>query len=228
MFLLSNLIVTFTFFIFSLTSSCGESDKNLNSLEKIPSEKPINDIVVRPPSSQPKERLFYQPYQEEIEVYELLTNHLKELSKTEKVYLSECRCLDQLTRNLNKIDLTSRYQLDRHVTNFMSKNYPNDQTLNLVFFGSGTLLNELTIVSKLSQAGYDLNIHLLDPFYFLYDAEDAVEKFKFYRNDMSQLPSEQLVYDYYWKEITLDKMLGAYARHHIALRQFRHIMGKVS
>ena len=203
--------------------SCGNNTDKKSSEPKEQSQSQNENSE----DLEPK-RLEYFPSDDETELYNFIAGQLAELGKNDKIYLSECQCLSNFKRDFNKVDLSSRYQLDRLATNYMLKENEDGKTLNLVFFGSGTLLNELTIIAKLSQAGFNLQVHLMDMMYFLHDSDEAMDKLKYYREHRDEIPEHQAWDMYYWDMLDLDGMLEAFEFHYRALDQFQELMGSIS
>jgi hypothetical protein len=76
--------------------------------------------------------------------------------------VSECQCLPGMVRNLDHLERSLRGQIDRKAPEVLSKFKKMSQSPTLLFFGSGMLLNELTIVSSLMSAGIAPRIVLID------------------------------------------------------------------
>lgn len=106
----------------------------------------------------------------------------EKISKLEGVKgLEECDCLPIFKRNLvsNEKRNSIRDRVDQETLSYLKSFYQSKkQTLDLVFWGSGELLNELTICCHLIEEGFHLNIDLYDGVYLFYHERGNEKKMK--------------------------------------------------
>ena len=83
--------------------------------------------------------------------------------------LSECDCMEAITRG-NDLSSTLRGVLDQEAVRWLCED--GKKRLNLLFFASGMLKNETTILAHLMKSGCSVNVFLVDTSY------DSATKFE--------------------------------------------------
>jgi hypothetical protein len=153
-----------TAFLFNCGDNCKPEHKSVNNYLTCEKEVEIYSEVTN--------ELLGLP---EVDHLELVNYDQNDIRHSSKRHLDECDCIKPFGRDIKKFSSDNhpkkmRYELDRQALKYL---YPlKGKRIKLMFFGSGLLLNELTIVSRLIQAGLDLDIYLMDFNYVLFKGAD--------------------------------------------------------
>ena len=156
-------IYLLTSYLLTSLTNCGPEHRNFHD-----SNRKNNQNTYQIFSSPDFEKNHYHLLEQEIEKARDFLEH-------KHTYLRECDCRQSFIRNLSELS-SVRHQLDRLTLKYILEQKIQDNP-NLLFFGSGELLNELTIISRLMAAGYSPNIYLHDYAYFDERQDLQIEEF---------------------------------------------------
>lgn len=107
--------------------------------------------------------------------------------------LKECQCVKGLKRTCDDLKVSLRGKLDRKATEFLlSHGNIQDSKPVLFFFGSGKLLNEVTIISSLMSKGLSPSVYLIDNEYAFKKRSDMDEKI--FKNYASIIEKQEAKY----------------------------------
>lgn len=203
----------FYFFTLSFFTSCHFKEKS--------SSLPAKDVSA------------HLSQEAEQEIYPFLLSAIEDFKnkQSKPIDLFECQCRSGFKRQLEHIEDNLRFDLDRKALEYLFPLKSQTNKLNLFFFGSGKLMQELTVIARLAQAGFSIKAHIMDNFYAFYSDKDFEDKIRRFKENPQEIKPEWLK-DFRWiwnsENMSADEAVALFKEHNQAIDQFKFIAEKLS
>lgn len=156
-------------------------------------------------------------------------NNLKnEIIVADAVHLRECNCMAAFQRDLfAEPDNSARYVFDAAVSEEALKVSKNNDTVSVLVFGSGLLLNELSALTTILAHKKNVKIYINDWAYIFYGDDNFAEKAIAMGKDPASLPEGYKQF-YFWEWARKKNkdwpFIPFFEMHHAAIDEFKKVI----
>ena len=158
-------------------------------------------------------------------VYSFLKEAIQE---TKATHLKECNCMKAFYRDLlGNTDESSRYVLDKKVAEHGLLLAKEKKIVDVLFFGSGKLLNELTVVANILASGKSAHVYITDWAYTFWDEKDFPKLLEMMEKNPDKRPENWKNFNFWDPKNLLVPVKDFLTEHHQAIAEFRILLHKL-